>query len=153
MKNKIFVLFVPVFISLLFSVSGEEPKISSLMRGPVRSVGFPLIYPNAIETWQGYYRYLNDEVIVSFTAEKVVIPDEWEPVSCEKLDGFSPEPFSFYFKDENWSLLFQFTPVKGVAGLSDSYCTFTDKFVTRLRYLLRDSDAAAPPLLPAILEF
>ncbi len=153
MNIKATLCFIPLFFSLLFFASGEEADYSSLVRGPVKTVGFPLIYPNAIETWQGYYRYLNNEVLVSFTTEKIVIPKEWEEIACEELTGFSPDLYSFYFKDEKWSLLFQFSDESGITVDSGSYCTFADKFVTRLRYLLRDREKTDSPLLPAILEF
>ncbi len=153
MNKKVSVWFILILFFILFPVSGKETEISSLIRGPVKSPGFPLIYPNAIETWYGYYRYMENEIIISFTRENILIPEEWNQVLLGELEGVSPDPFSFYFRDDNWSLLFQFPRESGITIDTNSYSVFADKFVTRLRYLLRDSDGVDTPLLPAILEF
>ena len=151
-----------------FSLVGAETDIAILVRGPVKSTGFPLLYPNAMDIWTGYYRYKESEVIVSFTREDIFIPDEWEFAVCDELEGFSPEENSFYYRSNDWSLLFQFSdsiklslhviPIDNVrvplAGtLPTDQCTFINKFITRLKYFLRNADPKDPPLLPAILEF
>ena len=163
-----FIIFGPVAEaqSIAPDRDGTDPAI--LVRGPVKSIGFPLLYPNAIETWLGYYRYLDLEVVVSFTREDILLPDEWESAVCAGIKGFTPDGLSFFYKDDDWSLLFQFQdPIKAslegipidnvrvpLAGtLPKDQCTFINKFITRLKYFLRNADPDAPPLLPAILEF
>ncbi|MCK5672813.1 MAG: hypothetical protein KAH95_05525 [Spirochaetales bacterium] len=117
-----------------------------LVRGPVKTRNFPLIYPNAMEYWQGNYRYLESEIIVSFTRTNILIPDEWASLTCNKLKGFSPDNESFFYTDAQWSVLFQFSP-----DISAD-CVFINTFITRLKYFLRDTSPHDPPLLPAILE-
>ena len=144
---------------VLQAQSGEpdlnEKNAAILVRGPIQSMGFPLLYPNAIETWSGYYRYLGLEVVVSFTREDILIPDEWESAVCAESEGFSPDGPSFFFKDNDWSLLFYFSENINAAGeqfiVPD--CLFINKYITRLKYFLRNADPNDPPLLPAILEF
>lgn len=144
-----------------FPLDGSEPDVAILVRGPVKSMGFPLLYPNAIDIWSGYYRYMESEVIVSFTRENILIPNEWESAVCVEIKGFSPDKLSFFYKDNEWSLLFQF-PAPPPMGISNSNvqvplvgnpCTFINKFIIRFKYFIRDASPQAPPLLPAILEF
>ena len=145
---------------------GTDPAI--LVRGPVKSKGFPLLYPNAIKTWSGYYRYMEMEVVVSFSRENILKPDEWKYSSCTKTEGIYPNKNSFYYRNADWSLLFQFHYSKethheylssdnGHEPLMDTIpedqCTFINLFITRLKYFLRDADPKYPPLFPAILEF
>jgi len=117
-----------------------------LVKGPVENRGFPLIYPNAIELWSGYYRYLKSEVIVSFTRKSILLPVEWEHFVCNKIEGFSPAEDSFFYTDKDWSVLFQFSKEQQVD------CSFINIFIIRLKYFLRDTSSDSPPLLPAILE-
>ncbi|MEA1911085.1 MAG: hypothetical protein U9N32_05325 [Spirochaetota bacterium] len=117
-----------------------------LVRGPVESSGFPLIYPNAIKTWIGYYRYLELEVVVSFTRKNIMISGEWENKVCNKAEGYSPDNKSFFYNNDDWSLLFQFSDQDFVD------CDFISIFIIRLKYFLRDVSPLSPPLLPAILE-
>lgn len=167
--NRIIIGWLVVF-SLVVSLPlfGVEKDIAILVRGPVKTMGFPSLYPNAIETWSGYYRYWGLEVVVSFTREDILLPAEWESSSCEKLEGFSPEKNSFYYDTDDWSLLFKFQNSVGepveyfstdnvrvpfVSTLPEDPCPFIDTFIIRLKYFLRDADPGNPPLLPAILEF
>ncbi len=151
-----------------FSLVGSETDVAILVRGPVKSTGFPILYPNAIDIWRGYYRYKESEVIVSFTREDIFIPDEWESAVCDELEGFYPKEDSFYYRSNDWSLIFQFSdsiktsldalPMDNVRiplanTLPKDQCTFINKFITRFKYFLRDADPKDPPLLPAILEF
>ena len=171
------IIRVVLFFYLVVSISlveaqfivpdGNEADPAILVRGPAKSMGFPLIYPNAIETWTGYYRYKELEVVVSFTRKDILVPAEWESAFCAEIDGFSPDNFSFYYKNNDWSLLFQFKnsvrmPLVGAPSLDlpavdpiavDVSCPFINKFITRLKYFLRDADPKGPPLLPAIIEF
>ena len=117
-----------------------------LVRGPVESKNFPLIYPNAMEYWQGYYRYLESEIMVSFTRTNILIPEEWVSFTCNRVKGFSPDKESFFYTDLQWSVLFQFPQ-----DISAD-CIFINSFITRLKYFLRDTSPSDPPLLPAILE-
>lgn len=167
--NRIIIGWLVVFcLAVSFPLSGSEKDIAVLVRGPVKSMGFPSLYPNAKETWSGYYRYLELEVVVSFTREDILLPAEWKAYSCEKLEGFSPEKNSFYYGTADWSLLFNFQNSVGepveyfstenvrvplVITLPEDPCTFIDTFIIRLKYFLRDADPKNPPLLPAILEF
>lgn len=128
------------------SASVGNTEIAVLVRGPVESMSFPLIYPNAMEFWTGYYRYMETEIIVSFIRRDILLPNEWESLSCNNIKGFSPDNESFFYKDQEWSVLFQFS--KGVSV----DCVFINTFITRLKYFLRDASPLAPPLLPAILE-
>ena len=149
------VTFIPVAEAQFVAPDRNKSDIAILVRGPVKSMGFPLLYPNAIETWSGYYRYLELEVVVSFTREDILLPEEWEPAVCSEIDGFSPDDLSFFYKDNDWSLLFYFPENKNTAD-ADSItpdCLFIGKFITRLKYFLRNADPKEPPLLPAILEF
>ncbi len=122
-------------------------------------MGFPLLYPNAIEIWSGYYRYLESKVIVSFTRENILIPNEWESTVCGEIKGFSPDDLSFFYKDNDWYLLFQFSappldpPPAGALSVDLPDCSFINKFIIRFKYFIRDADPKDPPLLPAILEF
>ena len=86
---------------VLFPLAGAETEVSILVRGPVKSIGFPLLYPNAIETWSGYYRYMESEVVVFFTRENIFIPNEWESTICGEIKGFSPDDLSFFYKDND----------------------------------------------------
>jgi len=138
-----FYLFITVFYTGAQAVS---PTPAILARGPVESVGFPLIYPNAVKTWVGYYRYLELEIKVSFTRENILIPGEWEEVTCNKITGFQVGNRSFFYKDTDWSLLFEFSSEIPLD------CIFVNTFINRLKYFLRDSSILEPPLLPAILE-
>ena len=156
------VIFIPVAWAQVTASEMVENDPAILVRGPVESMGFPLLYPNAIKTWSGYYRYLELEITVSFTREDILIPGEWKSFSCEKTGGFSPVENSFYYRDSDWSLLFQFKnsvrmPLVGTPSLDlpavDVSCPFINKFITRLKYFLRDADPKDPPLLPAIIEF
>ncbi|MCK5153620.1 MAG: hypothetical protein KAQ93_04615 [Spirochaetales bacterium] len=146
------VLFFFLIVSISYisaqSVAAEnnEIEIAVLVRGPVESMGFPLIYPNALELWLGYYRYLESEVVVSFTRKDIMLPEEWESFTCNKIKGFSPDHESFFYKDTKWSVLFKFS--EGVP----LDCDFINIFILRLKYFLRDSSPDSPPLLPAILE-
>ena len=117
-----------------------------LVRGPVESKSFPLIYPNALALWSGYYRHLEKEVIVSFTRNNILLPNEWESRICNGIEGFSPGNESFFYKDTDWAVLFQFSP-------DAADCVFITTFIIRLKYLLRDISPEDPPLFPAILEF
>ncbi len=128
------------------STERNETEMAILVRGPVESMSFPLIYPNAMEYWTGFYRYLESEIIVSFIRRDILLPNDWESLSCNKLKGFSPDKESYFYKDSEWSVLFQFAP--GVP----LDCVFINTFITRLKYFLRDTPLQAPPLLPAILE-
>ena len=118
-----------------------------LVKGPVESRGFPLIYPNALELWSGYYRYLGKEVIVSFTRKDILLPNEWVSKICSGIEGVSPGKESFFYRAKDWAVLFQFSPDLAVD------CVFINTFIIRLKYFLRDSSPEDPPLLPAILEF
>lgn len=146
-------LFYCLFVSISFSGAqavtsdGNEKEIAVLVRGPVESMGFPLIYPNALEVWFGYYRYLKSEIVVSFTRNNIMLPEEWENVMCNTIKGFSPDQGSFFYEDTEWSVLFQF-PTEVPMD-----CVFVNTFIQRLKYFLRDSPPQSPPLLPAILEF
>jgi len=124
----------------------ENTDIAILVRGPVASRGFPLIYPNAINVWLGYYRYLEEEIVVSFTRESIMISGEWDNMVCDKIKGYLPDNKSFFYNDDDWSLLFQFSE----QDLID--CDFISIFIIRLKYFLRDVSPLSPPLLPAILE-
>ena len=117
-----------------------------LVKGPVENRGFPLIYPNAIELWSGYYRYLKSEIIVSFTRKSILLPIEWERFVCNKIEGFSPDENSFFYTDKDWSVLFQFSKEHPVD------CAFINIYIIRLKYFLRDTASDSSPLLPAILE-
>ena len=128
----------------LIAVQSIAPAI--LVKGPVENKGFPLIYPNAIELWTGYYRYLGSEIIVSFTRKSILLPAEWKSSVCNKIKGFSPDGNSFFYTDKDWSVLFQFSK----EPLVD--CAFINIFIIRLKYFLRDLPSDNPPLLPAILE-
>ncbi len=141
-----------IFFYLVISVSFVEAQVGSaapaiLARGPIESVGFPLIYPNAVKSWVGYYRYLELEIKVSFTRENIMIPAELEKLTCDKIKGFRVEDGSFLYKDTEWSLLFEFSPEFPLD------CVFINTFIIRLKYFLRDSSILEPPLFPAILEF
>ncbi|MCK5199542.1 MAG: hypothetical protein KAR21_14380 [Spirochaetales bacterium] len=150
---------------VIFPLDGSETDVAILVRGPVKSMGFPLLYPNAIDIWSGYYRYMESEVIVSFTRENILIPNEWEFAVCGEIKGFSPDKLSFFYKDNEWSLLFQFpapppeSPSTSISNpnvhvsLVGTPCTFIKKFIIRFKYFIRDASPQAPPLLPAILEF
>ena len=149
------VVSIPLASAQFIAPDGNEMEPAILVRGPVKSMGFPLIYPNAIETWTGYYRYKELEVVVSFTREGILVPDEWESASCAEIDGFSPDKLSFYYKDNDWSVLFYFPENKN--GVETQFispdCLFISNFITRLKYFLRNADPKDPPLLPAIIEF
>lgn len=154
------VISAPVLQAQSGSPDLNEKNAAILVRGPVQSMGFPLLYPNAIETWSGYYRYLGLEVVVSFTREDILIPDEWESAGCSESEGFSPDGSSFFYKDNDWSLLFQFpsslpvgAPLAGALSVDRPDCLFINKYITRLKYFLRNAPPHEPPLLPAILEF
>lgn len=158
--NRMIIRWCVLFcLVVTFSLAGSETDVAILVRGPVKSMGFPLLYPNPIEIWTGYYRYMELDVIVSFTREDILIPKEWKSIICEEIKGFSPDEDSFYYKDNDWSLLFQFAshpsgaPPAGVLSVGPPDCTFINKFITRLRYFLRDAPPREPPLMPAILEF
>ncbi len=149
------VTFVPVAEAQSAAPDRNESDIAILVRGPVKSMGFPLLYPNAIETWSGYYRYLELEVVVSFTREDILLPEEWEAAVCSEIDGFSPDDLSFFYKDNDWSLLFYFPENNNTADTDfiTPDCLFISKFITRLKYFLRNAPLHEPPLLPAIIEF
>lgn len=155
MHRKIF--NVAIFVCLVFltvSVSAQQalpvedqfiaPAI--LVRGPVASMGFPLIYPNAIEVWLGYYRYLGEEIVVSFTRKNILVSEEWENKVCGQLKGYTLENNSFFYRNDSWTILFQFS------GGNSVDCSFINTFIVRLKYFLRDVSTDNPPLLPAILE-
>ncbi|RKX81430.1 MAG: hypothetical protein DRP58_11845 [Spirochaetes bacterium] len=127
-------------------VAAQSTGPAILVKGPVAAMGFPLIYPNAIEVWIGYYRYLDEEVVVSFTRKSVMITEEWENIVCDKLKGQTLENNSFLYKDDSWVILFQFTGEEAIN------CAFINTFIVRLKYFLRDVSPDSPPLFPAILE-
>jgi hypothetical protein len=144
-------IFIAISVDAQSSASNitsdiEDTDIAILVRGPVASKGFPLIYPNAIEVWFGYYRYLEEEIVVSFTRETIMISGEWENMGCDKIEGYLPDNKSFFYNNNDWSLLFQFPE----QDLID--CDFISIFIIRLKYFLRDASPLSPPLLPAILE-
>lgn len=138
------------FIVLILSADALEKngtEVAVLMRGPVELKSFPLIYPNALESWSGYYRYQEEVVKVSFTRKDILLSNEWPGKTCNKIAGFSPVKESFFYKGAEWAVLFQFSTDFPVD------CIFINTFISRLKYLLRDSSPKEPPLLPAILEF
>ncbi|RKX81183.1 MAG: hypothetical protein DRP58_12165 [Spirochaetes bacterium] len=150
-------VFLLLFSS--FPAFGEEGNVGILVKGPEREMGFPYIYPNALETWSGFYRYLYSDIEVYFTRGFILLPAEWEKHLCGKISGFVPEGNVFFYQDTSWSLLFLFSLNESnlekssiVLSLKEQ-CSFVDKFIPRLKYLLRDSNVLDPPLLPAILEF
>ena len=153
------VLFFCLFVSISYTAGQtvaadkDESLVTAqfigpavLVRGPVESRNFPLIYPNAMEYWQGYYRYLESEIIVSFTRTNILIPEEWLSLTCNKLKGFAPNKETFFYSETDWSVLFQFP-----SGFPYD-CNFINTFIIRLKYFLRDTSPFDPPLLPAILE-
>jgi hypothetical protein len=150
MKKMITGSIIFFYLIVLISSAGAQdkngPEVAVLVRGPVASRGFPLIYPNALELWSGYYRYLENEVRVSFTRKDILLPNEWESLRCNIIEGFSPSKESFFYKDTEWAVLFQFPPDIAFD------CVFINTFIIRLKYFLRDSSFKDPPLLPAILE-
>lgn len=141
-----FVIFISVTDAQTTLTEKNETEIAVLVKGPVENRGFPLIYPNAIKLWSGYYRYLKSEVVVSFTRKNILLPAEWEHFVCDKIEGFSPAEDSFFYTDKDWSVLFQFSKEQQVD------CSFINIFIIRLKYFLRDTSSDSPPLLPAILE-
>lgn len=145
---------IPYIVAQTVSADKNESLVAAqfiapavLVRGPVESRGFPLIYPNALEFWSGDYRYLGKKVIISFTRKDILLPNEWESLRCNRIEGFSPSKESFYYRAEDWAVLFRFPP----DVVAD--CVFINTFIIRLKYFLRDSSPEDPPLLPAILEF
>jgi hypothetical protein len=157
-KKSIFVVLFFLILSLL-QLSGEENEVAILVRGPVAARGFPEIYPNAIKTWEGYYRYLDSELVVFFTREDVLLPSGWVYYACGNLDGFLSNHKVLYYKNSEWSVLFSYLADNSNSGESSGntpdkeLCNFADKFIIRLKYFLRDADPLAAPLLPAVLEF
>ena len=143
MLNFLFVIFIVTVVP----AAGAEKDIAVLIRGPLKSKGFPLIYPNALDVWSGYYRYFESEIIVSFSSRNILLPSEWEDLSCSNIDGFAPDSSSFYYTNEEWSVLIQFP----TGELND--CIFITEFISRLKYFLRDYSPGETPLFPAILEF
>ncbi len=150
-------VFQLLFIS--FFTFGKDSSVGVLVKGPESETGFPYIYPNAIETWSGTYRYLESDIKVYFTRGFILRPGEWEKHFCNHVSGFIPESAVFFYQGSSWSLLFMFSlndseSDKSSTVLSpEDQCLFIDKFIFRLKYFLRDSDVKLPPLLPAILEF
>ncbi|MCD6397750.1 MAG: hypothetical protein J7L71_09435 [Spirochaetaceae bacterium] len=150
-------VFLLLFSS--FPAFGEEGNVGILVKGPEKEMGFPYIYPNAIETWSGIYSYLDSNIKVYFSRGFIFIPIEWEKHSCGKISGFLPGNALFFYQDTAWSLLFRFSLNESDSAkisilLSpEEQCFFIGKFISRLKYFLRDSNAPDPPLLPAILEF
>jgi len=144
----IFYLFVSVFYAGAQSVKSNEDKnnMAILTLGPVESTGFPLIYPNALKVWAAYYRYLGSEVKVSFTRENIIIPTEWESLTCDKIRGLQIDKESFFYNNTDWVLIFQFSQELALD------CRFVNRFIVRLKYFLRDANLLEPPLFPAILE-
>ena len=148
-----FVIYISVADAQNVAADNIESQVTAqfiapavLVKGPVENRGFPLIYPNAIELWSGYYRYLKSEVIVSFTRKSILLPVEWESFVCNKIEGFSPDEGSFFYTNKDWTVLFQFSKDQIVD------CAFINIFIIRLKYFLRDTPLDSPPLLPAILE-
>jgi hypothetical protein len=136
-----------MIVLTVLPVSGAEQDIAVLIRGPVKIRSFPLIYPNALDVWSGYYRYLEIEIEISFTSNNILIPSEWDSIRCADINGLTPDNESFFYTEDDWSVLIQFPH-----GESPD-CIFINKFITRLRYFLRDYSYEGPPLFPAILEF
>lgn len=139
---------VSVFYAGAQSIESDEDKIDMaiLTLGPVESTGFPLIYPNALQVWVAYYRYLELEIKVSFTRENIMIPTEWENLTCDKIKGLQVDKESFFYQDTDWILIFQFPQELALD------CLFVNRLIIRLKYFLRDASLLEPPLFPAILE-
>jgi len=150
-------VFLLLFSS--FPAFGKEGNVGILVKGPEKEMGFPYIYPNAIETWSGIYRYLDSDFKVYFTRGFILRPTEWEKHSCGKISGFLPGNALFFYQYTEWSVLFRFSlneseviSASKVLSLEEQ-CLFIGKFISRLKYFLRDSNDMLPPLIPAILEF
>ena len=159
MNRILFRWLVFQFLFVSFFTFGEEGNVGILVKGPEKEMGFPYIYPNALETWSGVYRYLDSDIEVYFTRDYILRPSNWEKHSCGKIIGYTPGENVFFYQDTSWSLLFLFSLNESnlekssiVLSLKEQ-CSFIDKFIPRLMYFLRDSNALDPPLLPAILEF
>jgi len=150
-------VFLLLFSS--FPAFGEEGDVGILVRGPEKEMGFPYLYPNALETWSGIYRYLESDIKVYFTRGYIFRPTKWGKYSCGKISGYIPDENIFFYQDTSWSLLFLFS--LNESNLEESsiilspkeQCSFIDNFISRLMYLLRNPNVIDPPLLPAILEF
>jgi len=159
MNRILFKWLIFQFIFVSFFTFGGEGDVGILVKGPEKEKGFPYLYPNALETWSGMYRYLESDIKVYFTRGFILRPAEWEKHSCGKISGFLPGSTVFFYADTSWSLLFRFSfnendSVKVPIVLSpEEQCLFIEKFISRLKYFLRDSNVMDPPLLPAILEF
>ncbi len=154
------ILFVLAFAAVL-PVFGNN-NVAFLVKGPIKEPGLPFIYPNAMETYKGIYRYGDQQIIVFFTPRDFDIPKSWEPSECGMYRGF-------VFKEESTdergkihrNLIFLYKKISNNKSLLWSVfisfqntkdCAFTETFLNRLEYFQRDYHSPLPPLFPAVVE-
>ncbi len=156
-----FITAVALFLAAASFAAGDTAA-AFLVEGPVKEAGLPFIYPNALDTYKGYYQYGKQKITVFFTSGKFLIPEDWKKARCGKYSGYrftdtapvdtsetSGSPVFYYKKDSSpgypgWSVFVCFPEKED--------CGFTTLFLERLEYFQRNNDPGLPPLLPAVLE-
>ena len=148
-----------------FPLFSEEGIAAFLTSGPVKEVGLPFIYPNALDTYTGYYRLGEKKITIFFTTGDFIIPDTWEQKRCGNIkgrvftsaDGFLPPAEGK--KEVDQVFFFRNNPVRDkgqwsvfIVSQEETECAFTEEFIKDLEYFQRDNEPFLPPLLPAVVE-
>jgi len=135
------------------SAVNEEAESSLeavLQDGPDERFGILLLPANAIRHYEGIYEHNGYTIIVRYTTDDVILPDNWVTRRC----GTVPLRFTLengavhyaYLEDGNWVVFFE---------IADSYengCSFIERFLQRLRYFKSVTDNPETVPFPAIVE-
>ena len=147
---------VGLLATLLAAATGvaAEP-IALLLSGPEPRVGVPALGPNTVPSHTARYEFGEHEVLVSYAATLLPVPDEWQELRCSgrTLHVSSPvAPFEVLVLDADALplVLFEFPP--GASAAVESWCPFAAQVVERFVYFQGFVEQSADLAFPAVIE-
>ncbi|MBI9104470.1 MAG: hypothetical protein JEY99_18795 [Spirochaetales bacterium] len=159
-RRVLFMRFTMIILFLLimpFLISGQEaadgagdedlPSLALLIQGPLFTEGIPFLAPNGLPSWSGRYLLGDEEIVVYFSWEQLIIPEDWETFNCSR-ENYPGIPFRagqvyYITSPKGWAVFIYF------AEAESDHCRFIDRFLNRLNYFLGISDTFS---LPAVIE-
>ncbi len=144
-----------LFIVIVFLTSpafSEENEPAVLIRGPIIHDGIEFLGVNRITAQYGEYRYQGDLIRLYYTAEEIVLSDDWGFYDC-KIDGLVQKSGAGkerviigYFDSLGWMIFLS------IPADADYICPFILEYIKRQKYFNNIVSDSSGFSFPAILD-